>query len=168
MKSSASLSSANAWLPIHGLATACVIIVLPIASNAQLIEVPFGGLKQRNSDLQQLEFTKTVSAASVGFGAGVAADASAEFSLSNGTIAGSGAVISPGGVISSQLGATGFTADGVSALGSGEISVSTTMTAAQAVEGQLVGGAAATNFSLIRTVSSSSPAFVNSLASQFR
>lgn len=168
MRSSASRSSANAWLQIHSLAAACVVIFSPFASNAQLIEVPFGGLKQRNSDLQQLGFTKTVSAASVGFGAGVEADASAEFSLSNGIITGSGAVGSPGGVITSQLGVTGFTAEGVSALGTGEISVSTTMTAAQAVEGQLVGGAAATNFSLIRTVSSNSPAFVNSFASQFR
>jgi hypothetical protein len=151
-----------------GLAVLCSVPIVVMPANAQLLEVPFGGLKQGSRDVQILEFSKSASAVSSGIGTGVAADANADLSLTTGAISGSAAVLSPAGVIKSELSATGFTTDGMTELGTGQISVSTNLPAGQGVEGQLVGGSAATQFSLVRNVSSASPAFVNAFASQFR
>jgi hypothetical protein len=136
--------------------------------HAQLLQAPVGGLRQGGRDVQTLQFSKSVSAITSSMGTGVSANAIAELELTSGVLSGSTDVSSPGGVISTELSVTGFKVDGLPYLGAGEVSVSTNLAARQGVEGQMNAGSAAAQFSLIRAISSESPAFVNSFASQFR
>lgn len=155
---------------LHLLAMGCAFGSCFMASvgKTQVVDAPFGGLRQQSRDVHRLEFTKIAIASTSSSGGSGSADATADFSLSDQSLSGSVSNLSPGGQVFSTLSATGFTTDGTTSLGTGVITSSAEASAATPAESTLATYSAYTQFSLVRSATSSSSAFVNSFANLFR
>ena len=147
------------------MASTCL---LTICAHAQVTDAPFGGLRQQSRDIHRLEFTKLAIATTSSTGGSGSADASADFTLSEEALAGSVSNLSPSGQVFSTLSATGFTTDGTTSLGTGVITSSAEASADTPAESTLASYSAYTQFTLVRSATSSSSAFVNSFANLFR
>ena len=170
MKPLALRAVAQTFLNAGGLTSFLGLPVFVASAHAQLLEVPFGGLKQAGSVIQALEFSKAVAASVVSSGSDVTVEGTAALVLTKDPVTVEASSILPGSYSLTRITTIGFGGDSLTNLGTGAITAQASNLVGQQLDqnGQTPSGSSVAQFILNRSAISNNSSFVNSFASQFR